>query len=115
MTFSKQKAFSPRLILTVLMLSGLECAEGASKSSPPLSDDSRTVVNVTLVSDGKTLVSIPDVLAPRVLSEVKLTLPPGTYDVVGRRIGYRDIKKKLVVRTGMPHYTLAVACDQSEK
>ena len=45
--------------------------------------------------------------------ERKLTLRPGSYVVVGKRQGYRDTRKTLVVAPARATAPLDVRCDQT--
>ena len=42
----------------------------------------------------------------------ELALRPGTYTVVGSRVGYRDVRRKLVVELGREHEPLVVRCQE---
>src|SRR5687767_15177482 len=49
------------------------------------------VADVTLLSDRRTSVSITGLRGPRQFSEAVIALPPGDYEVVGTRTGYRTV------------------------
>jgi hypothetical protein len=78
-----------------------------------LIDDARTPVGVRLVSDGRTEVAVLRVGALGTFQERSLSLRPGSYVVVGRRPGYRDTRKTLVVSPGRVPAPLDVRCDQT--
>jgi tetratricopeptide (TPR) repeat protein len=72
----------------------------------------RTPVDVHLLSDGATEVVVQRVGALGTFRQRTLALRPGSYVVVGRRRGYRDTRKTLVVSpAGTP--ALEVRCDQT--
>ena len=57
-----------------------------------------TLVPVTFSSDNNTMVSISGILEPQKVTNKTLQVPPGDYNVVGRRKGYQDVVMKLQVR-----------------
>ena len=59
--------------------------------------DARTPVDVRLVSDGLTEVSVLRVGSLGTFREKKVALRPGSYVVLGKRQGYRDSRQTLVV------------------
>jgi hypothetical protein len=65
---------------------------------------------VTLVSDRSTMVSVKGVLRTRTMSRDTFHLPPGTYDVVGTRRGFRDVKWLLIVPRDPVTTELTVVC-----
>lgn len=72
----------------------------------------RTSVAVVLESDGKTEVVVHKVGQLGTFARKVLELRPGTYTVVGRRRGYRDVRHQLVVEpTGSPP-PLVVRCEE---
>jgi len=78
-----------------------------------LVSESRTPVRVRLVSDGVTDVVVlrHGPLGP--FREASVDLLPGTYVVVGRRRGYRDARRTLVVPRGGSPEPLVVRCDEA--
>src|SRR5688572_27791383 len=79
---------------------GAGSAITAEPASPSSGEVAATRVEVTLSSDGETWVSITNVQAPAKFQTRKVSLPPGDYEVVGRRRGYRDVQISLPVRSG---------------
>jgi hypothetical protein len=92
----------------------------------PLSDAVKTLqatlqaqnarVDVTLVSDGQTFVSVlgqrAGQRAPEKFGQAVVGILPGNYEVIGRRPGYRDVVVPLEVRNGAPPPVLSVVCTQ---
>ena len=67
-------------------------------------------VDITFVSDTKTWVSITNF---RMLGKVKqemVSLPPGDYEVIGRRKNYQDVMLLLKVRPQMSTNLVSVIC-----
>jgi len=71
-----------------------------------------TPVQVRLLSDGKTEVVVYKVGTIGKFATHALVLRPGTYTVVGRRQGYRDVRHRLVVRADAPPAPLDVRCEE---
>jgi hypothetical protein len=71
-----------------------------------------TPVQVRLLSDGKTEVVVYKVGTIGRFATHALVLRPGTYTVVGRRPGYRDVRHRLVVRADAPPKPLDVRCEE---
>ncbi|HUR58360.1 MAG TPA: sigma-70 family RNA polymerase sigma factor [Opitutaceae bacterium] len=67
-------------------------------------------VPVSLLSDGETWVMISGVFVPRRFVSNIANIPPGNYQVVGRRTGYRDVEVALRVRNGEPPPVVSVVC-----
>ena len=67
-------------------------------------------VQLTLVSDGETWVSITNVRAPAKLKSVNVALAPGEYEVMGRRRGYRDVQKSVRLQSDGAPITLTIIC-----
>lgn len=86
-----------------------------SKPPPPTDRAAQSRVHVTLVSDGETWISIPNVHPPSKAQTVTLSLAPGEYDVIGRRKGFRDVEKRLRVQSGSAPITLTVICTVSRE
>jgi len=71
-------------------------------------------VDVTFKSDGKTHVSISNFRPPQMIEDtITIKIPPGDYEVIGRRKGYRDVHMLLQVRNGTPPPTVTVVCNLS--
>jgi tetratricopeptide (TPR) repeat protein len=62
--------------------------------------EQNTPVELTLKSDGSTWVLIENYRPPMKLLRETFKILPGNYRVVGRRSGYQDIARDLVVRSG---------------
>jgi len=75
--------------------------------------DARTTVHVPLRSDGVTEVVVLRVGTLGTFREKEVTLRPGSYVVVGRRRGYRDTRKTLVVSPGVRPAPLDVRCEEA--
>ena len=78
----------------------------------PKRESEVTGVQVRLISDGRTWVSITKVQQPAQFQQKTVTLPPGDYEIVGRRKGYRDVENVLRVRSG-EQPTLTIICTVS--
>ncbi len=72
----------------------------------------RPSVPVVLESDGETEVVVHKVGRLGVFARKTLDLRPGTYTVVGRRSGYRDVRRQLVVEPNGPPPPLVVRCEE---
>jgi hypothetical protein len=72
--------------------------------------EKQSTVSVVITSDEQTWVSVTNVRQPAKFKSLRLQLPPGQYEIVGRRRGYRDESRTLVLREGMPPVTLSVVC-----
>jgi tetratricopeptide (TPR) repeat protein len=75
--------------------------------------DARTPVEVSLRSDGATEVVVLRVGTLGTFREKQVTLRPGSYVVLGRRRGYRDTRKDLVVSPGRRPAPLDVRCEEA--
>ena len=71
-----------------------------------------TPVQVRLLSDGKTEVVVYRIGSIGKFATHALVLRPGTYTVVGRRQGYRDVRYRLVVHADTPPEPLVVRCEE---
>jgi RNA polymerase sigma factor (sigma-70 family) len=71
-----------------------------------------TPVEVTIISDGLTWVTVTNARAPEKLTSRSFRLSPGNYQVKGQRKGYRDVGIDLVVRSGKPVGTIRVVCTE---
>jgi hypothetical protein len=70
-----------------------------------------TPVRVALVSDNLTEVTVYKVGRLGTFERRILELRPGTYTVVGRRSGYRDVRRRLEVTPGTEPEPLTVRCE----
>ncbi len=70
------------------------------------------IVEITLLSDGLTWVSIRNVRSPQTLTTAPVKIFPGNYEVIGRRAGYRDVVVPLVVRAGVSPSVVKVVCTE---
>ena len=66
-------------------------------------------VPVSLVSDGVTQVAILSVGTFGSFERRDIQLKPGTYTVVGSRLGYRDVRREITVTPGQQQ-TVSVSC-----
>jgi len=71
-----------------------------------------TPMTVTLNSDGATSVVVYRVGRLGQFDTHQLELLPGDYTVVGSRPGYRDVRKVIAVRPGVPLPPLVVRCEE---
>ena len=69
-------------------------------------------VTARLVSDGRTRVTLYRVGRLGTFTRRDLELRPGTYTAMGQRPGYRDVRRELVIRPGLPPEPLRVVCDE---
>jgi hypothetical protein len=70
-------------------------------------------VDVTLISDGETFVSVTNARRPAKFINAVVSLLPGDYEIVGRRRGYRDVRTRLQVRADAPVPAVSVICTQA--
>jgi len=75
-------------------------------------DEATASVPVVLESDGKTEVVVHKVGRLGVFVRKTLDLRPGTYTVVGKRSGYRDVRLQLVVEPNGSPPPLVVRCEE---
>lgn len=68
--------------------------------------------SVTLRSDGKTRVVVYHVGDIGQFNDQQLELLPGDYTVVGKRPGYRDVRRTIMVRPGVALPPLVVRCEE---
>jgi tetratricopeptide (TPR) repeat protein len=71
-----------------------------------------TPIRVSLVSDNLTEVTVYKVGRLGTFERRVLELRPGTYTVVGRREGYRDVRRELRVVPGQEIEPLTVRCEE---
>ncbi|MBS0581353.1 MAG: protein kinase [Proteobacteria bacterium] len=67
-------------------------------------------VRVSLVSDGLTQVSIPEIGNFGGFARRDVELKPGHYTVIGTREGYREVRRDLTVSPGQPPASINVIC-----
>jgi hypothetical protein len=67
-------------------------------------------IEVALVSDGETYVSIANTRAPSRFTQSVMKLLPGDYEIVGRRRGYLDVAMLVRVRADTPAPVVTVMC-----
>jgi hypothetical protein len=101
----------------------LDQAREATPSGPRLQEqiatldrvlrEARTPIEIRLQSDGLTDVTVLRVGALGAFQEKSLALRPGSYVVVGKRRGYRDARKALVVRPGPSPSPLVIRCEEA--
>ena len=105
------------LVALVALAAAVSVAHAAdvtpAPSGTPKRDPSAPRVQITLISDGETWVSIANVQQPAKFQKRTVSLPPGDYEVVGRRKGYRDVEKSLPVRSGEAPKTMTIICTVS--
>ena len=75
--------------------------------------EARTEVTVRLVSDGLTEVVVLRVGTLGTFRERTIVLRPGSYVVTGRRQGYRDARKTLVISSSKVPPPLDVRCTEA--
>ena len=68
-------------------------------------------VNITFLSDSRTWVSITNFRMLGKIQQETVALPPGDYEVVGRRKNYRDVLLTLRVRPQMSTNQVSVVCN----
>ena len=72
----------------------------------------QTPLRITLVSDNLTEVAVYKVGRLGKFLTKELDLRPGTYTVVGTRNGYKDVRKRLVVKPGETDLHLTLVCEE---
>jgi hypothetical protein len=95
----------------------------AKPADEPVSDQVRqlqvslqaqnTPVEITLLSDGLTTVSVTGPYghrAPAPLHTATVKVLPANYDVTGRRKGFQDVVIPVAVRNGVPAPVISVTC-----
>jgi hypothetical protein len=117
---------SPARIYSAAPLANAEQLLAAASEAPPgeprldkkitalreLVTRASTPVTVTLNSDGVTSVVIYRVGRLGQFETHQLELLPGDYTIVGNRPGYRDVRKVIAVRPGVPLQPLVVRCEE---
>jgi hypothetical protein len=96
-------------------------AERFSESSPTLQKKSQALsaslsqyekpVRVALVSNSQTEVVVYKVGRVGVFDRREIELLPGTYTVVGTRVGFRDVRREFTVQPGKSAPTLDIRCE----
>ena len=69
-------------------------------------------VAVEISSDDNTLVSVVPVGELGPFTRRELALPPGQYTIIGRREGYRDVRRELNIVPGQQPATVTVQCTE---
>ena len=77
-----------------------------------LISSARIPIPVTLVSDHKTSITVYKVGRLGLLDSKALTLIPGDYTILGRRSGYRDVRRVLSLRAGSLPAPIEIICDE---
>lgn len=71
-----------------------------------------TPVPVVLQSDGRTEVVLYRVGQLGAFEHQRVDLRPGTYTVIGRRSGFRDVRVKFQIRVGTPPEPIVIRCTE---
>lgn len=100
------KSFFALAAFVVVVASAAEIKESSAPKPTAISE----LISVTIRSDGETWVSIADVLAPRKFEGTTIKVPPGDYEVVGRRRHHRDVRETVRVRPGSAPVALTIIC-----
>ena len=82
------------------------------KETARLVEVARTPVSLTIVSDGKTEVTIYTIGSLGQFMEKTLTLPPGDYVASGIQKGCRDVRREFSVRPGDEALRLEIKCEE---
>jgi len=69
-------------------------------------------VPVEISSDGSTLVFVATVGELGVFARRELELPPGQYTVIGRREGFRDVRRELAIMPGQQRVSVSIQCTE---
>ena len=115
---------SPRLLLTEPVLEDaghlLEGAVAIDAPGPRLSgqttelamliDLASTPIDITLISDDVTIVTVYRVGELGVFTNMEVSLKPGSYTAVGHRVGYRDVRTNFSVLPGAANDPITVIC-----
>ena len=101
----------PWCLVVACLIGGMSVGSvGLVRGQTPAAPERQPTVTVVITSDEQTWVSVTNVRQPAKFKSLKLQLRPGVYEIVGRRKGYRDEPRTLVVREGMPPVTVSVIC-----
>lgn len=90
-------------------LAELEVPDRAKDLQSVLAAES-TPMDVTITSDLHTYIMIPGYQLFRPSEKHAFKLPPGDYEIIGRRAGYHDVSLPLPVRGASPPIALTVVC-----
>ena len=63
-------------------------------------------------SDNSTTVSVATVGDLGVFTQRDVELPPGDYAIIGRREGYRDVRRELNITPGQRQASVTVQCTE---
>jgi tetratricopeptide (TPR) repeat protein len=69
-------------------------------------------VRLSLVSDNRTQVTIPNVGSFGSFARRDIELKPGRYTVIGTRDGYREVRRDITVSPGEEYLTVNVSCSE---
>jgi tetratricopeptide (TPR) repeat protein len=69
-------------------------------------------VLLNLISDNATQVTIPSIGVFGAFDKREIRLKPGTYTVIGRRDGYREVEQEFTVEPGQQSVTITVTCSE---
>jgi serine/threonine protein kinase len=72
--------------------------------------DAQTPVKVVIESDSLTDIAVYRLGKLGRFAERELDLKPGTYTVVGARDGYKDIRRKIVIKAGQKPMRIVIKC-----
>ena len=72
----------------------------------------RIPIEIEIRSDNKTDVTVYKVRKFGRLASTKLQLYPGTYTIVGKRRGYRDVREQVVLRGGRSVSPILISCTE---
>ena len=72
----------------------------------------RTLVKIIITSDNHTKVTVYKVGRLGRFTRYELLLRPGKYTVVGSRDGYKDIRRKIIVKPDMKIISITVMCGE---
>ena len=72
----------------------------------------RIPTKVLIASDGKTDIFVYQVKRLGKVTSQELELYPGTYTIVGKRRGYRDVRHTLKLLANAPTNTINISCEE---
>ena len=72
--------------------------------------DAQTPIKIVIESDSLTDIAVYKVGKLGRFTERVLDLKPGTYTVVGARAGYKDIRRKIVIKAGQKPMRIIIKC-----
>ena len=75
-------------------------------------DQLQVSVRVEISSDNSTDIYIAPVGGLGSFTQRELQLPPGQYTVIGRREGYRDVRRELSIAPGQERASVTVLCSE---